>query len=231
MIITIDGPVASGKSTVSRIIAQKLGYYYLCSGLLYRALAYLLVNKCGYTAETIANPTQKDIAFCFDTQKFSYHYDEHSRERIFFDAVDITPYLKDSFIDKVTSIVSVNEYVRHAVTAIQRDIAAHHNITTDGRDVGSVVFPQAEFKFFVTASVAIRAERWRKDQEKYGNHIPEDEAMALITDRDNRDKNRDIAPLIIPTDAIVIDTSVLTIEQTVEKMMAYITGYGLVDVV
>ncbi len=225
MIITIDGPVASGKSTVSRILAQQLGYYYLCSGLLYRALAYLLVNKYGYTIETVVNLSIEDINACFDARFFVYHYDKTGEEHIFFDAQDITPYLKDTFIDKISSIISVNKEVRSAVTAIQRTIAAHHDIVTDGRDVGSVVFPHAEFKFFVTASVAVRANRWRKDQEKYGNFLSSEQAVVSITDRDNRDKYRDIAPLIVPQDAIVIDTTELTIQQTVELIMRYINGY------
>jgi cytidylate kinase len=234
MIITIDGPVASGKSTVSRILAQKLGYYYLYSGLLCRALAYLLVNKCGYTVDTIAHPRIEDIEYCLHDDKFVYEYDAQTpQERIIFDAEDITAYLKDKFIDKVTSIVSMNEQARKAVTGIQRKIVAQkNNVIVEGRDVGSVVFPQADFKFFITASVLVRAERWRKDQEKYGNHIPIDEAMTLITDRDNRDKNRAVAPLIIPNDAVVIDTSDLTIEQTVEKIIAHISGgYAHVDIV
>ncbi len=225
MIVTIDGPVASGKSTVSRLLAQKLGYYYLCSGLLYRALAYLLVHNYGYTLETIADCFSEDIAQCFDEQRFSYHYDEKSRERIFFDNNDITPFLKDGFIDKVTSIVSVNSVVRDAVTLLQHTIASKYNVVTDGRDVGSVVFPHAEVKFFVTASVRVRAERWRKDQEKYGNHFSLDQAIALITDRDDRDRNRSIAPLIIPENAIVIDTSDLTIEQTVACMIQHVKNY------
>jgi cytidylate kinase len=231
MIITIDGPVASGKSTAGRIVAQKLGYYYLYSGLLYRALGYLLVHRCGYTMDTIINVRVEDIAYCLDAQKFVYQYDEHSQEHIVFENEDITQHLKDSFIDKIASIVSVNEQVRKSITVIQRSIASQHNIIIDGRDVGSVVFPQAEFKFFLTAPVLVRAERWRKDQEKYGNHLPIDQAMTLITDRDNRDKNREIAPLIIPNDAIVIDTSELSIQQTVEKMMQHINGYAPVDVV
>ena len=225
MIITIDGPVASGKSTVSRILAHKLGYYYLCSGLLYRALAYLLIHQCDYTVATIANPMPEDIARCFDPKSFSYQYNEQDHEHIFFNNHDITPYLKDSFMDKVASIVSVSEQVRIAVMAIQHDIAEQHDIVTDGRDVGSVVFPQADVKFFVTASVEVRAERWRKDQEKYGHYVPIDHAIALITDRDTRDKIRDIAPLVIPADAIIIDTSALIIQQTVEKMMGYTRDY------
>jgi cytidylate kinase len=219
MIITIDGPVASGKSTVSRILADKLEFYYLCSGLLYRAIAYLLVNHYGYTPEKLKHILFKDISACVDPAKLRYDYDPLSQERIFFAHDDITPYLKDKFIDQMTSIVSVNKDVRKVVTAMQRTIALQYNVVTDGRDVGSVVFPKAEVKFFVTASVAVRAERWRKDQERYDNHFSVDEAIALITERDDRDKNRTIAPLIIPDDAIVIDTSDLTINQTIDKMM------------
>ena len=225
MIITIDGPVASGKSTVSRILAQKLGYYYLCSGLLYRALGYLLVNHYEYTLETIAHPTQEDIESCLDPAKFSYRYDDRNQERVFFDDQDITLYLKDKFIDKIASVVSVNPQVRHAILQLQRTIASQHDIVTDGRDVGSIVFPHAQVKFFITASVHIRAERWRKDQEKYGNHVSYDQAVAAITDRDDRDKNRTIAPLIIPDNAIVIDTSELDVDETVKKMIQYIKNY------
>jgi CMP/dCMP kinase len=222
MIITIDGPVASGKSTASRILADKLGFYYLCSGLIYRAIAYLLVNNYGYTIATVDHIAAEDVRQCADLARLRYHYDELCQERIFFDNRDITLYLKDKFMDQVSSIVSVNKDVREAVTAIQRDIASHYNIVTDGRDVGSVVFPAAQVKFFLTASVEVRASRWRKDQEKYDHHFSLAEAVALITERDNRDKNRTIAPLIIPSDAIVIDNSELNVEQVVEKMMYYI---------
>lgn len=225
MIITIDGPVASGKSTVGRVLADRLDYYYVCSGLLYRAVAYLLVDRHGYTPETLTSVNVKDLEECVDPKRLQYSYDGLSYERIFFDHEDITVYLKDKFIDQVTSIVSVNKDVRKAITALQRDIADNHNIVIDGRDVGSVVFPQAEIKFFVTASVAVRAERWRKDQKRYNYDVSLDEAVASITDRDERDKKRMIAPLVIPENAIVVDTSDLTIQQTVEKMMEYINNY------
>lgn len=224
MIITIDGPVASGKSTISRILADNLEYYYLCSGLIYRAIAYLLVDRYGYTPETLASVRIEDLMECADPQRLQYSYDGLSQERIFFDHEDITIYLKDKFIDNITSIVSVNKDVRKMVTALQRDIADNYNVVIDGRDVGSVVFPNAQLKFFVTASVAVRAERWRKDQERYNNFVSLEEAVRLITERDERDKNRTIAPLIVPKNAIVIDTSDLTIDQAVEKMMEYINA-------
>jgi cytidylate kinase len=223
MIITMDGPVASGKSTIARIIAHKLGYYYLNSGLLYRALSYVLITMRGYTVETLNELKQKDIDYCFDTARFSYRYDEQNNERIFFHNQDITSYLKDRMIDQVASIISVNAQVREAITHIQHRIADDHNIVTDGRDVGSVVFSHADYKFFVTASLEVRAQRWQKDQqEKYGNHLSLSEAIAIITDRDERDKTRVIAPLIVPVGAIVIDTSNMTIEQTIEKIIEII---------
>ncbi len=222
MIITIDGPVASGKSTISRILADKLEYYYVCSGLIYRAIAYVLVNHYGYTPETLASVSVEDVMKCADPKRLQYSYDGLSQERIFFDHEDITSYLKDKFVDNITSLVSVNKDVRKAVTALQRDIADNHNVIVDGRDVGSVVFPNAQLKFFVTASVAVRAERWRKDQERYNNYVSHEQAVKLITERDERDKNRVIAPLIVPENAIVIDTSDLTIDQTIEKMIKYI---------
>ncbi len=224
MIITIDGPVASGKSTISRILADKLEYYYVCSGLIYRAIAYVLVNHYGYTPETLSSVSAENVMRCADPKRLQYSYDGLSHERIFFDHTDITTYLKDKFIDNVTSLVSVNKDVRKAVTAVQHRVAQDYNVVVDGRDVGSVVFPDAQLKFFVTASVAVRAERWRKDQERYNNHISFDEAVRLITERDERDKNRVIAPLVVPKNAITIDTSTLTIDETIEKMMEYING-------
>jgi cytidylate kinase len=225
MIITIDGPTASGKSTVSRILADRLSYYYICSGLIYRAIAYVLVNKYGYSPETLMAVRAEDIAQCADTNRLQYSYDGLSQERIFFDQEDITIFLKDKFVDQITSIISVNKQIRTAVTAIQRAIAADHNIVIDGRDVGSVVFPYAQIKFFVTASVAVRAERWRKDQERYHNHLSLDEAVALITQRDERDRNRAIAPLVVPNGAIVIDTSDLSKEETIEKILQIISSF------
>lgn len=223
MIITLDGPSASGKSTISRILAHRLGYYYLNSGLLYRALSYVLTAMRGYTVQTLDQLKQEDIDYCFNAARFSYRYDEQNNERIFFDNEDITVYLKNQTIDKVASIISVNMHVRDAITRIQHHIAADHNIVTDGRDVGSVVFPHADYKFFITASIEVRAQRWQKDQqEKYDNHFSLEQAIAIITDRDERDRTRDIAPLVVPHNAVVIDTSDLTIQQTLEKILEYI---------
>jgi cytidylate kinase len=222
MIITIDGPSASGKSTVARMLAQKFGYYYVCSGFLYRSLAYLLVHKFGYKLSDLNAIKPADVAACFDREKFEYTYDAVNQERIFFDGVNITPFLKDSFMDKAASIVGVDEGARHFVTALQHAFALHHDIVTDGRDVGSAVFPDAPIKFFLTASVEVRAQRWLNDQKKYDNHYTLQQAIEKITDRDQRDKVRSIAPLVVSQGAIVIDNSLLTVQQTFEKMVALV---------
>lgn len=222
MIITIDGPAASGKSTIARILARNLGYYYLCSGLLYRALSYLLITERGYTLETLNELKQEDINYCFDEKRFSYQYNCEKGEHIFFDTSDITPYLKDKRIDQAASLISIHHDVRHAITHMQHFIASTHDIVIDGRDVGSVIFPHAAYKFFVTARVEIRAQRWQKDQEKYDHHVSLQDAIALITERDDRDTNRPTAPLVIPENAIIVDTSDLSIEQTIQHMLTYI---------
>ncbi|HSC25320.1 MAG TPA: (d)CMP kinase [Candidatus Babeliales bacterium] len=225
MIITIDGPTASGKSTVGRILAHKLGFYYVCSGLMYRAIAYVLINHCGCTLETLNDISIEKFKQYIDSDRFTYTYNEESQEHIFFDNNDVTAYLKDTLIDRATSIISINKNIRSKVTSMQRAIAANHNIVIDGRDVGSVVFPQAEIKFFITASLIVRASRWRKDQQKYNHFFSIEESTKFITERDERDKNRIIAPLIVPKDAIILDTSSLNAEETVSLIMSHISNY------
>jgi CMP/dCMP kinase len=223
MIITIDGPAASGKSTISRTLAHELNYFYLCSGLLYRALAYLLVNHRNYSLESLENPSSSDIDDCLNPEKFIYCYDRNNNEHIFFAHEDITPYLKEKIIDQLTSIISGNTYARMAITKMQKHIAFENDtIVIEGRDVGSHVFPDADIKFFITASIDVRAQRWKKDQEKYGNNFTIEQAITTITDRDERDKNRVVGPLIVPENAIIIDTSDLTIVESVNKMLEYL---------
>ena len=221
MIVTIDGPVASGKSTVGRLLAQRLRYFYICSGYLYRAMAYVLTTYYGYNEKTIANPTDEDLSLCCDPAKLVYFY-EGSQEKIFFNGRDITAYLKDSFVDKITALISINQSVREYVMRMQHTLANEHDCVIDGRDVGSNVFPQAEVKFFLTASVQVRAQRWLLDQKKIGHFFSLEKAIAQITDRDERDKTRKIAPLVIPTDAYIVDSSTMTIEQVVECLLKHV---------
>ena len=152
MIITIDGPTASGKSTLGRMLAKELGHYYLYSGLMFRALAYVLKNQYGYTNEQFEQPRIEDIDSVLAPKRFVYTYDDQHKERIFFDGVDITPHLKAGGIDQLASVVSRNSAVRDRLTQLQRSIAESADVIVDGRDSGSVVFPYADYKFYVTAA-------------------------------------------------------------------------------
>ncbi len=218
MIITIDGPTASGKSTVGRLLAKELDHYYLYTGMLYLGLAYLLMKDHGYTLDTVAHPDMKLVDHILDTKRFSYRYDASDRERIFFDGTDITSHLKGDTIGQGASIVSTNPEVRERLNTLQRAIANDHDVVIDGRDSGSVVFPHAENKFFLTASEDERARRWREQQEKRGESVSLEQAKAFISMRDNRDSQRKSAPLTIPQGAQVIDNSDLAIDETLNTI-------------
>jgi len=220
MIVTIDGPAASGKSTIGRMIAKHLGYYYLYSGLLFRALAYLLVNKQVYKEDNLRNPHADDVGIYLDPERLLYHYDDQFQERIFFDGVDITPHLKNRFIDKMASILSTNKPVRKLLANLQRHIARKYDdIVVDGRDVGSVVFPDATVKFFLTAPLELRAERWRQQQAEISKNFSHEQAMEIVSERDKRDEAREADPLVIPDDALIVDNSYMSLEETLKRII------------
>ncbi len=219
MIITIDGPVASGKSTIGRALAKVLGYYYVNSGALYRALAYLLISKKNYSIEKLESPDIIDIQECVDPDRFKYHYDPIYKESITFDGVDITAYLGTSEIGNGASILSTNLAVREEINNYMRALSRSCNLVVDGRDAGTVVFPGADMKFFLTATLAMRMKRWLKAQAAIGNHYTSGQAMEMILERDKRDRERKVAPLIIPEDAIIVDNSQMTRAQTLSYIL------------
>ena len=219
MIITIDGPTASGKSSVSRVLASRLGYYYLYTGLLYRAIAYLLIIHEQETIETIAHADLEKVRALVNSERLSYRYDPQDQEQIFFDGINITCHLKDPIVDQAASILSTNNQVRELLNQLQRSIAQKVHVVIDGRDAGSVVFPHAEHKFFLTADQQERALRWYHEQRARGNDITLEQARESIAARDARDSSRDHAPLIIPEGAKTIDTSGITIVDAVQKIV------------
>ncbi|EKD48615.1 MAG: Cytidylate kinase [uncultured bacterium] len=222
MIITIDGPTASGKSTVGRLLAKRLNSYYLYTGLLYRAVAYRLMKDHGYTIETIAHPDMLIIDQLLDSKRFVYQYTATDRERIFYDGVDITNHLQDDTIGQGASIVSTHPEVRERLNQLQRAIANDHDVVIDGRDSGSVVFPHAQHKFFLTASEDERIVRWCMYQEKLGHMVTMEQAKLFISSRDQRDSTRKIAPLSIPIGALVIDNTGKSVSETLELITRYL---------
>jgi len=226
MIITIDGPALSGKSTLGRALANELGYYYLYSGILFRAIAYLLQTQAGYNAQTIADVEQVDIAQFLDPKRFEYRYDPHIGEQVFFDGIDITDQLKTPDVDALASIIATNSVVRDALKDLQKRIAEHKDVVVDGRDSGSVVFPHAEYKFYITASAQERARRMQGALNKKGKSITIDEAREQVAVRDARDMQRAIAPLIKPEGAIEVDTTGLQKHETMESILELLKGGG-----
>lgn len=226
MIITIDGPAASGKSTVARAIAQKLQYYYLNSGMLYRALGYCLINHAGLSLEQLKICDFQSRKHCLDALEYTYDISSGVM-KVLIDGRDVTLFLKEPTIDKAASLVGENKKAREFLLHIQETIAInHHDLIAEGRDAGSVVFPQAAVKFFLTANLEVRAQRWLNDQIKLGNtSITFEEALQTIKERDNRDENRPHAPLGIYSDDIIVDNSYLDLEQTLATMLDIITTH------
>ncbi|MFZ5954765.1 MAG: (d)CMP kinase [Candidatus Dependentiae bacterium] len=222
MIITIDGPSASGKSTVAREVARKINFYYLASGLLFRAFAYIASKHGMYDHDALLHSSDEKIKEIINSERLVYKY-ENGHEQVFYEGQDITPNLKTNLIDQYASIGAQDQRVRQAIDEYMRNLAQSHNVVTEGRDMGTTVFPHAEFKFFLTASDEVRVKRWQKDQAHKGIHYSYDQAYVEVIERDKRDQMREFSPLACPKDACVIDNSNLTIEQTVEKIIAHIT--------
>jgi cytidylate kinase len=199
MIITIDGPTASGKSSVARALAEKLCFKYLNSGFLFRSVAYICLRD-NRAIESLERA--KELV-----DNLEYIYGADTNIQVLYCNTDITDKLKTAQIDQAASCSARNPYVRQALLEYQRFWAQKNNCVTDGRDSGSVVFPQAEYKFFLTALPSIRAKRWQQDQKKQGFVYNSAQALILITERDERDMGRIIAPLIPADDAYIVDSS------------------------
>lgn len=217
MIITIDGPTASGKSTVAHLLAQKLGYWYINSGLLFRAVAYVLNKE---KLDLRHRPTLDKLESLLGHKEgIEYIYAQNTGAQIWYKGVQITPYLKTPAIDTLASQCAINHTIRNLLLTYQQKIAKGQDIVAEGRDTGTVVFPQAKVKLYITAALNVRAQRWQTDQQRKGHIYTLAESEQLISERDARDEQRAIAPLIMPENASIIDTSFSTIEEVVDECM------------
>jgi len=218
MIITIDGPVASGKSSVAKKIASVLNIYYLNTGLLYRAVAYLLAQRNAADGLDLSKISieEQDLDF---VESIEYAYSD-GKTQILFDGQDITANLILASVDRAASVVSSNKNVRAALLGLQRKIAVEHDLIADGRDCGSVIFPNADFKFFLTASLDARASRVLSDvARKVDASIDIELIKKQIEERDKRDMEREVAPLVVPTGAIIIDSTELDFDGVIQKFL------------
>jgi CMP/dCMP kinase len=220
MIITIDGPVASGKSSVAKAIAARLGLFYLNTGLLYRAVAYILIHEFRKTInwELPFEVSEQELNFI---NEIVYEFIS-GEPHVIFKGKDITAFLSDAAYDQIASVVSACKIVREKLLPVQQNIGKKYNIIADGRDCGTVVFPNADYKFFLTASVDARVKRVLSDPKRKVLDASYDKVKSEIEARDSRDWERTVAPLQIAKDAIMIDSSKLDFAQTVQSILSHI---------
>jgi CMP/dCMP kinase len=208
-VVAIDGPAASGKSSVARELARRLDFAYVNSGAIYRAITWYILQKR-------IDPGDSDrIVQTVESARISCSL-QNDESRILIDDVDPAEYLRDDRVNENVSRVSSVPRVREIVVQKMREYATHHDVVTEGRDISSVVFPNTPYKFYVDASPQVRLQR----RAAQGGR----DEIAI---RDHADSSRPVSPLVIAKDAHVIDTSHLTIEGVVNQIIARLTQMGL----
>ena len=218
--IAIDGPSGSGKSTISKIIAKKIGFINVDTGALYRTIAYFfLENKINYKEKSEVLKNLNNISVSLKNENFS--------QTIFLNGVDVTQKIRTNEISMVSSEISVIPEVRQFLLKLQRDIAKENNVVIDGRDIGTVVIPNADVKIFLTADPKVRAKRRYNQLISKGQSTTFDEILELINKRDYNDIRRKISPLKKADDAILVDNSNLNQKNTVDKLMEIIEKKGI----
>ncbi len=214
-VITIDGPSAAGKTTVARELARCLGFRLVDTGAMYRAVA-LRVKEAGLGPE-------EGPAFRALLARITV---ELRGDRVLLDGRDVSDAIRTSEISELTSKLTALEAVRKKVTPIQRELAAGGGVVLEGRDTGSVVCPDAEVKFYLDASEEVRARRRLREVEARGNHRSLAEVQSELRERDRQDRSRQLAPLVIPEGAVVIDSTDKTIEAVVTEMREAVRRTG-----
>ncbi len=215
MIIAIDGPSGAGKSTVAKLLSNKLKFEYIDTGAMYRALAY----KAYINNIEIKECNIDKITELLNTTTIDY-YDNN----IYLDGQNVEDLIRDEIISIGASKISTLSIVRIKMVELQREISENKNVILDGRDIGTVVFPNADYKFFVTASEEIRAIRRYNQLVAKNKDIIFEDILADIKKRDEQDSSRKISPLKQAYDAMLIDTSDMSLEETVEKLADIIGG-------
>jgi len=217
VIIAIDGPAGVGKSTVAKLLAARLGYLYLDTGALYRAIAWKVLH------EGVELADHARVANLLEAMSVNMQFQNGSMQ-VSVDGHDITGELRKPEVTSAASIVSAIPMVRAWLLPIQRQIGQQGSVVAEGRDIGTTVFPFAPLKFFLNADATVRAERRHRELVAAGHRETVETTYQNLLGRDLRDRNRSVAPLVPAVDARPIDTSTLDVEQVVAQMMAVVSA-------
>ena len=210
--IAIDGPAGAGKSTMARAVAKDLGYVYVDTGAIYRTVGYY-IRMCGIGPRDVDGVTR-----LIDEVNVELQYPEDGLQHMILNGRDVTDEIRSPEMSEYASKLSTLAVVRDFLLEVQRDLARKHNVVMDGRDIGTVVLPKADVKIYLTASAEVRARRRLAEFRAKGQKSDFETVLRDIRQRDERDMNREIAPLKCAKDAVRLDTSELTIEQSVAAM-------------
>ncbi len=217
MIITIDGTASSGKSTVGFLFAQKIGFQFIDSGLIYR-VGVLLAKRNNINVEDgqLCAKLLSQVNIDFKM--------EDGKVKVLVDGEDVTSFLKTPEVDLLVPIIAAHFEVRAATRGVQRKVGERQDTVMAGRDIGSEIFPEAKLKFFITASVQARAKRRYEQLVKNHPEIKLEDIEKEIENRDYIDSTREASPMRVPEDAITIDTSDISIDQVVEELFKQYTA-------
>jgi len=211
-VITLDGPTSSGKSSVGYLFSQKIGYQFIDTGAIYRAGCIKILD------ENIPIDSKEQIIKVFKNLEVDFRSNNGS-QHIFLEGIDITDSLHDPNVTEVVPVVAAIPEVRVEAKRIQRKIGEKTDTVMTGRDIGSEIFPESKLKFFITASPEVRAQRRFEQLKKVNPEITLEKVLDQMNIRDKADTEREASPMRIPDGAVIIDTTNLTTEETVSKMM------------
>jgi cytidylate kinase len=218
MIIAIDGPAGAGKSTVAKRTAQELGLLYIDTGAMYRALTLKILE-----AELRVSDVSKVVAVASQTQ-IDLSQDKEGSLKVFLDGRDVSKAIREARITQFVSDIAKIKEVRQIMVKLQRDFGAKGNCVLDGRDIGTVVFPDADIKFYIDARITERVGRRFKELQELGQDMDIRDVEHDLRNRDTIDSTRKVAPLKRAPDAIYIDTTEMSIEEVVEKVLKEINN-------
>ena len=211
--IAIDGPAGAGKSTIAKMIARKLGYIYVDTGAMYRAMALYLIRE-----KILPSETEKINAKCREAD-ISIGY-ENGEQIVYLNGENVNGLIRTEEVGNMASASSPNPNVRRKLVELQQKLAANQDVVMDGRDIGTCVLPDAQVKVYLTADSRVRAERRYKELEGRGVPCNLDEIEKDIIERDHQDMTRDISPLRQAEDAVLVDSSYMTIDEAADAVTA-----------